>query len=250
MMQALLSLAQEATPGPLGLGGRFTYGLDDLSALHPSLLAGAQQPLLPVQQSTAQSQLHEALLANMAQVDPTNPAFYPFAFLGVQGISPLTFGNPAQLQAVLQQRQQGLSPAPTHSSAGEHLGLEARPGALGRLSSMPEGRGAHQPRLVLPQQPPLPPQQQSVNTAFAMGQPQMQLPGHEQQQQQLNPQDNLMSIFDPTVRRPGQNFSEAPSVFQDPQVEPCLSQQILTFNHTYGPSRGSAYFRAPRSAPY
>ena len=267
-MQALLSLAQEATTGPLGLGGQFSYSLDDFSALHPSvlghalqgppplqqslqpqqppLLAGAAQPLMPVQQGPAQSQVHEALLANMAQVDPTNPAFYPFNLQSIQGINPVSFANPAQLQAFLQQRQQGLSPASVHSSAGEH---PMQPGALGRMSSMPEGIGAHQPRLPLQQQPLLS-QQQSVNTVFAMGQQQMQLAGHERPQQQLNPQQNLMSIFDPTVRRPGQNFSEAPPVFQDPQVEPCLSQQIPTHSHAHGPRRGSAYFRAPRSAPY
>lgn len=255
-----MGLTQQDTPGaPVGLAAQLSHPEDNLSALHPLLLGhamqgqpGMQPPLqppllvgaqhLPPQQGSAQTHLHEALLANMARADLTNPAFLPFTFPGTQsaqGINPLTFNHTNQLQALLllQQQQQGLSPVP-QSSAG-HQQVDPGPGRQG--GSMPDYLGAPQSRLQQQQQP-------GLDLAYALGQ--QQVTRHEQLQQQLTPQNMLAPVFNPIVRRPGQNSIEALPVFQVPQVEPALSQQTLTFNHAYGSSRGSPQFHAPGSAPF
>ena len=63
-------------------------------------------------------------------------------------------------------------------------------------------------------------------------------------------QEAMMQAFDPTVRRPGQNFSKASSVSEDPVMEPYLALQILTSQDVYGPQRPVPNFRATRHAPY
>lgn len=72
----------------------------------------------------------------------------------------------------------------------------------------------------------------------------------QDQQTAASLQEAMLQAFDPTVRRPGQNFSEASSVLADPLMRPYLLLQIPAAQDLPGPERPHPIFRAKRHAPY
>ena len=271
-MQGLSGLTPDAVAGPSGLGGQLQYTLEDLSKLHPSLFgylqqgqvglpAALQQPLLPLSQqpllplsqqpllgaaplhATVPTQLQDAFMTSMASADLNNPALFSASFPALQQPA---FGHPGQLQAYPQQPSQGVvgSAGGVVEMMGQATSLFGHPSQMLPYSALPQG--------VLPLARGIPETGLSPHPHSILQQPSR--PGLLAGPVQQTPasMQELMLAFDPTVRRPEQNFFKASSVSEDPLMGPYLSLQIpVSQNYNiYGPMRPITNFRATRRAPY
>lgn len=192
------------------------------------------------QHATVPSSLHDAFLSSMASTDFTNPALLIPSFNIPQQRA---FGHPTQLQAFPLQPHHGLLPPAGGAAA---LMGQARPpfGRFPYSGTLPMGVPSHAPLPREGSNSGRTSQQQSLNKG-QLG----SVPGQDQQTA-AGMQDAMLQAFDPTVRRPGQNFSEASSVLEDPLMRPYLLLQIPAAQDVYEPKRPLPNFCAVCHAPY
>lgn len=253
-MQGPSSLTLATIPGAVGPGDHLHYTLQDLFTLNPSLFGylpqgqatlqpALQQPLLPLPQQSmlgiapqhapVPPQLHDAFLANMASADLANPALFSSSFPSTHLPA---FSCQSQLHPFPQQIHQGFGQPP--GGVTDMTGQTAPVfGNSNHMLTFPPNSGLGQQQHIVPQQ-------QSLNLnqrGSSSGQNQQGIAGT---------QEAMLQAFNPTVRRPGQDFSKASSVSEDPVMEPYLALQILASQNVYRAQRQVPNFRAIRHAPY
>lgn len=270
LLQGLPSLGVDNPLGPrLGLGGQMNYTVDDLAALQSSFIPmtqqqGLQQPGQQQQPTNAgasagnlqqlsgagvlQPGLQEALLAaNLGAGDMSNSRL--FSAPGVMGATPYTRFNlhpemVSQQQAVAHQHAHQAVVGQHGAQAGQQFGhgmstyhscpLDVGSVLRAQLAAAAP-HGASHPGLA-----PTLPRTLSTGHANALG------------SDTIN--NSQPQGFDPTVRRPGDNFGEAPSAhFGSQLVEPCLFSQVPDLHKAilHGPARRFVPgIRGSRPSPY
>ncbi|KAL3141690.1 hypothetical protein ABBQ32_004377 [Trebouxia sp. C0010 RCD-2024] len=267
--QGLPSLGVDNPLGPLlGLGGQMNYTVDDLAALRSSVFPMGQQHMQQQGQqqqpanvgaaagnmpqlsgaSALQPGLQEALLAaNISAGDISTSRL--FSAPGIMGAPAYTQLN---LHPDVVSQQQAVAHQHAHQAVvGQHAPQAGQFGhGMSSYNSCPLDMGT-----VLRAQLAAAAPHGAAHPGLAPGLPRNLSAG---QTTGLGPDASSNNSqpqgFDPTVRRPGDNFGEAPSAqFGSQLMEPCLFSQVPDLHKAmlHGPMRRFLPgIRSSRPAPY